>query len=137
MVANKYVILVLTIFGFLFAAIGNVHPQGSGSKPIIVNGNNNESAKANLDWVAQSAGDNQTIIVIARTGTNELTRNLNSKRLQTIRLYLQNMRGISKEKIVTAEGKRVTGKGRVEIYLGGHLFMVFNLVRNKNFAPAG
>jgi len=116
----------------------DVFPQGTQlSDPVTVNGNNNEATKANLDWIAQSAGEQKLIIVIARLGGKESVRSLNRKRLQTIRSYLQNIRGISKERIVTAEGESVGDVGRVEVYLDGHLFMVLSLARNRNFAPKG
>jgi len=103
----------------------------------MADGNNNESAKANLDWLAQNARGDEIVIAIARRGDNESSSRLSGQRLQTVRLYLENTRGMSKERLVTAEGETVRGFGRVEIYVAGKLFMVFTLARNKNFAPQG
>ena len=104
-------------------------------KPIIVNGNNNESTKAELDQLAQTAGDSKLIIMIARLGNAESSRKLNRHRLQMLSSYLETVRAIPKHRIVKAEGESIRGLGRIEVYLDGKLFMIFTLERNKYFAP--
>jgi hypothetical protein len=85
-----------------------------------------------LDLVAQRAGQEDFIIIIARLGTKETSLKLNRERMQLLADYLGNTRGVPKQRIVLAEGERVRGLGRVEIYLGGRLFTVFTINRNKD-----
>jgi hypothetical protein len=114
-----------------------ISQKGQSSKLIMADGNNNETAKANLDWVAQSAGEAKLIIVIARLGLKESKTRVSRRRLETVRMYLENTRAVPRERIITAEGRRVRGFGQAEIYLDGKLFMVFTFARNRNFAPQG
>lgn len=104
-------------------------------EPIIVDGGNNETSKAELDLLAERAAKDKLIILIARLGRAEYSRKLTQQRLGTVRDYLRFTRAISEDQLVTAEGERVRELGRVEAYLDGKLFMVFKLPRNKNFAP--
>lgn len=103
-------------------------------EPTLVNGNNNETTKAELDQLATNAGNNKLIIMIARLGRSEFSRRLSQRRLQTLSSYLETVRAIPKQQIVKAEGGPIQGPGRVEVYLEGKLYMIFTLARNKNFA---
>lgn len=109
------------------------------SKPIIVgehigiDGHECDSTKADFDLIAETAGENGLIIAIARFGKGEFTRKLARRRLQNLRDYLYSTRSINEKRIITAEGERVSGFGRVEVYIGGRLFMVFHMKRNKDF----
>jgi hypothetical protein len=121
-----------------YCLASHIHAQGPARpEPIWVNGDNNETTKTELDLLAQQAGDNQLIITIARLGSAESARRLSRRRLQAVRDYLESVRAIARTRIISAEGERVRGRGRVEVYLGGKLFMVFTLGRNKGFAPEG
>ncbi len=102
--------------------------------PIVVNGDNNETAKAEMDLLAGRA-EGKLIILIARLGNGESSNSLAQRRLRTINDYLKNTRAVPEEKLVTAVGQRVRGAGRIEAYLDGELFMVFELGRNRDFAP--
>lgn len=102
---------------------------------VIVNGNNNETTKAELDRLAQAVGDGKLIIMIARLGHAESSRRLNYRRLQVLSNYLETVRAIPKQRIIKAVGEPMMGLGRIEVYLDGKLFMVFTLKRNRNFAP--
>ena len=62
------------------------------------------------------------LILIARLGTRERDRNLSLARLRYVEEYLQK----KKVQYVLAEGSRVDGLGRFEIYVGGRL---------RNFIP--
>lgn len=104
-------------------------------EPIIVYGSNNETTKAELDLLAEKASNDKLIILIGRLGKGEFSRRLNQQRLRTVRDYLRFTRAISEDRLVIAEGERVSEFGRVEAYLDGKVFMVFRLPRNKNFAP--
>lgn len=103
-------------------------------EPIMVDGNNNETVKAELDLLGEKAGKDKLIILITRLGKGEYSKRLNQRRLRTIGEYLRLTRAISAQRLVTAEGDRVRDVGRIEAYLDGNLFMVFQLDRNKNFA---
>ena len=110
------------------------------AKPIIVDAAFNEDSKANIALLAQSVNEGEGVILIARLGNDESSRNLSRQRLEVVRDYLPvnpglNRQSISDENIVMAYGERVRGKGRIEAYVRGRLFMVFVFMRNKNFAP--
>ena len=106
----------------------------------MVNGSSNEDAKANIALLAQSAHEGDLIILIARLGDRETSTSLNRRRLRTVREYLPvepglNRQPIPDKDIITAIGDRVRGKGRIEAYLRGKLFMIFVFNRNRGFAP--
>jgi len=61
------------------------------------------------------------IIAIARLGASERSGGLNRSRLYIVRATLIEDLGLREEDVVTAEGARVNGYGRVEIYIGGKL----------------
>jgi hypothetical protein len=104
------------------------------SKPIVVNGASYEDSKTHLDFLAERAGDDKLIIMIARLGDGESARNLNRRRLRTARSHQEIVRAIPRERIVIAEGESVRGSGRIEVYLDGKLLMVFLFGKNKDFA---
>lgn len=60
--------------------------------------------------------ENSYVIIIAHLGTGEQMRRLNRTRLEEIKIYLEQIVGA---KVITAEGERVKGFGRVEIYVAG------------------
>jgi hypothetical protein len=128
--------LVLAVAVVLCCAISQVNalqvPQRP--EPIIVYGSNNETTKAELDLLAEKAGKDKLIILIARLGRREFSRRLSQQRLRTVRDYLRFTRAMSENRLITAEGERVSDFGRVEAYLDGKLVMVFRLSPNKNFA---
>ncbi len=62
------------------------------------------------------------LIVVARLGDGENSRELNRRRLYNVRVYLRERARLAADKIVTAEGERVRGYGRLEYYLGGRLY---------------
>ena len=107
------------------------------SKPIQVNGSNNEDSKAALALLAQTINQDEFVILIARAGNGESLRGLNRRRLSVVRSYVNVTRStpIPEQKIVTAQSERVRGRGRIEVYLRGKLFMVFLFDQNKTFEP--
>jgi hypothetical protein len=112
------------------------------SGPYVVEGvdcNDEEHVKALLDDAAITAGQDKTIIIIARLGTREPSRKLIQARLLIVSNYLIETRGVPKNRIISAEGERVRGLGDVEIYVGGRLHVLFRMKRNKGFGgcPAG
>jgi hypothetical protein len=104
------------------------------AKPIVVAGNNCESNKVTWDLIAIESNKNQsTIIMIARLGDEEHSRKYNHRRLHNIFTYLRD-REIPNDRLVRAEGERVSGLGRVDVYLNGRLFAVFPVPRNADLA---
>jgi hypothetical protein len=110
--------------------------QKAPTGPIYGSGSDNESAKAILDLIAQDAGADKLIIIVAHNGDRE-SPNINWRRLKTAGQYFENTRGIPKSRLVTAAGTRVHGSGRLDIYLDGKLSVVFTFRRNRDFAPEG
>lgn len=89
-----------------------------------------------LDAAHGKVGKDDLIIVIARLGDAEQRQELNRRRLHNVRTYLMEFDGRSPETIITAEGERVKGYGRVELYVGGRLFYVLMIRPNADF-PVG
>lgn len=102
--------------------------------PIIRDDNNCESNKAYFDNIAVTAGTDGLVIIIARLGDGDTSRTYNRRRLHNIRTYLNYIREIIPERIITAEGERVRGRGRIEVYIGGRLFIVFTVGPNQDLA---
>jgi hypothetical protein len=123
--------IVIALICFLAFSVP-VAPQTQ--KPLMVGAENNETSKANLDYLAEAAGKDKIIIFIARLGTGERSRTLNRARLRVAREYLQSTRDLPRTRLVIAEGEKLSGQGRMEAYLDNRLFMVFVFERNKNFA---
>jgi hypothetical protein len=99
---------------------------------------NCEGNSARLDVVrnkSREAVGNKVTIAIARLGSGEQSRELNRRRLYTIRAYLTAM-GLSPQRLITAEGERVDGYGRIEVYIGGELVEVLSVERCKDL-PVG
>lgn len=128
--------LALILFLALSIGLGRTVAQDTITpEPRMVNGGNNEDSKAELDLLAQRAGESKLIIMIARRGSKESSRSVSRVRLSTASGFLRSVRGVEKRRIVIGEGERVNGEGRIEVYLDGKLFMVFVFRRNKGFAP--
>ena len=70
------------------------------------------------DLIGAESGERGVLILIARLSSGEKSRTLNRRRLLNVREGLQGTLGII-EPIVIAEGERVNGFGRVEVYSGG------------------
>lgn len=86
----------------------------------------------NAAYVAANAtGPNTLIIAIARLGDGERQRELNRRRLHNVRVYLTQFGwNRAPEAVITAEGERVKGYGRVELYVGGRLFDMIAVKNN-------
>lgn len=79
----------------------------------------------------QSTGEDGLVIAIARLGDGEHRRELNRRRLHNVRVYLTEFDWQrAPETVITAEGERVKGFGRVELYVGGKLVAVLGIKRN-------
>ena len=128
---------VLSIL-LLFGAAGAVSSAAAQSPQIYgapngLSGIDCEGIMSRLDFVAIAAGNtanDQPIIIIARLGRRETNRNLNRRRLIEVAQYLE--RRIPKERIITTQGARIDGLGRIEFYVGGRLNIVFTVRRNRD-----
>lgn len=126
---------LLTAVAMCLVIVGQAAAQSvKAQQPIIVDGSNSETTKSELDLLAQTAGNNDVIILVARLSDKESSRKINQRRLHSVSTYLKAVRAIPEQRIVTAESNPVRGLGRVEAYLCNKLFMVFTLERNKDFA---
>jgi len=83
------------------------------------------------------AGDAGLVIMIAGLGNRERRRHLNHRRLHNARTFLIEFGQRVPETIITAEGERVDGYGRVELYVGGKLFHVLMTNPNDDLAVGG
>ena len=89
-----------------------------------------------LDGAHGKVGKDELIIVIARLGDNEQRQDLNRRRLHNVRTYLVEFDHRSPQTIITAEGDRANGYGRIELYVAGKLFYVLMIRPNADF-PVG
>lgn len=87
-----------------------------------------------LTGAHRTAGDSGLVIMIARLGTRETRKELNDRRLHNARTFLIEFGQRVPQTIVTAEGDRVDGYGRVELYVGGKLFHVLLMSRDDDLA---
>lgn len=102
---------------------------------IEVRPTNCETHIAILDIAEQNAGRNELIIMIGRLGGGERSRELNRRRLHSARAYLTKYRGVrSPGSIIIAEGERVAGYGRIELYIGGKLHSAFAVRQNAELS---
>jgi len=102
-------------------------------EPGGIDGINCETTKSYMDNAVIEAGEDKSIIIIARLGSGEGSSKVVRRRLYTLNGYLVETRGVSKERVITAEGERVRGLGQVEVYVGGKLFIIFKMKRNGDF----
>ena len=127
----------LAVFSACVALAMSALAQDQSDKPRVFerfDGTHCETTKAELDLIAEQAGQEGSIIIISDLGTREVSRALNRRRAHILAEYLHMTRAIAKDRIVTAEGERVRGLGRVEIYIKGRLFTVFTINHNKDLA---
>lgn len=92
-------------------------------------------AKAILHGCAQDAGSDP-LIVIARLGKGESSQRLNSQRLRSIHDFLVKLQTpplIPSDRLVLAQGERVSGLGRIEVYVKGKLQSVLPQERGKSY----
>lgn len=125
----------LAISLLLFCAVAAPTAQNKAHvEAINASDNNCESNKAYFDYIDINTPENELIIIIARLGNGETSRMYNRRRLHNIRTYLNRIREIPNQRIITAEGEQVRGRGRIEVYSGGRLMIVFTVGRNQDLA---
>ncbi len=64
---------------------------------------------------------NGFLIAVARLGNGDKARNLNQQRLNAAKQWLVGKARFPANKLILAEGEKVSGNGRVEFYIGGVL----------------
>ena len=96
---------------------------------------NCEQYSADIDRMrsqfSELIGRSDYIILVARSGMGERSRELNRRRLHNVSERLK-AAGIEADKIVIAEGERVAGLGRVEIYASGRKIESLRASRNQD-----
>jgi hypothetical protein len=131
---NRKLFIILSLVLMLCLGLSNhVGAQNQNPlEPIIAtaDGGYCEGTKAILDRFCIEARNDGIIILVARLGNGEVSRKFNRERLQHINYYLNVTRGIPKNRLVLADGERVRGLGRVEIYAEGKLMLVLTVKRN-------
>src|SRR4051794_4943783 len=76
-------------------------------EPIMVNAGQNDDSKAQLDLLAQTAGNSKLIILIHRLGNGESQPVVGRRRLRTATWYLENVRAVEKQRLIIGKGERV------------------------------
>ncbi len=82
--------------------------------------------------VPTELAEGRKTIVIARLGNGERSRELNRRRLFNVQTFLSRYKTIGAENIIAAEGEKVRGYGRVEIYVGGKLLETLTVLKNED-----
>lgn len=96
---------------------------------------NCENHIAVLEAANHDAGKDGLIILIGRLGSGDNKLDLNRHRLHSARAYLTDYLNVrSPNTVIIAEGERVHGYGRIDIYVGGKLYYVFAIKANADFA---
>jgi hypothetical protein len=131
--------LLLVLVLYLASVGGTAAQNQSATDPLTLQPPDNcEGNAARLDVVRNKstvAGENKVTIAIAKLGIGEQSRELNRRRLYSVRTYLTAM-GLPSQRLITAEGERVQGHGRIEVYIGGELVEVLSVKRCKDL-PVG
>ena len=128
-------VVLLTAAGTLATVPPVVQGDLAQSPRIEASPTNCETHIAILDIAHQDAGQVGLIIMIAHLGDGERSRELSQHRLHSARAYLTEYRAVrSPGTIIIAEGERVTGYGRIELYIGGKLHTVFAIRRNADLS---
>jgi hypothetical protein len=121
---------MLLLFLFVSGPIG-VGAQDPTWKPPEARVNNCEANDHYLDTAHQLAGDNSIIIAVAHLGNGERNPELNRRRLHNVRAYLTSFAWKRRpDTVITAEGEKVNGNGRVDIYVRGGLWAALAVKRN-------
>jgi hypothetical protein len=110
------------------SALASVNTASSqsraGDKVIELKSESCEIDEANFSIVMNAAlekvKDGGSLIAIARLGTGDRANNLNRERLRSTKLWLGRA-DFPANKLVVAEGERMSGNGRVDFYIGGVL----------------
>ena len=107
----------------MYVAVGSAQNRMH-NPPLELRSANCEIDESNFNIVRVDAlerlGEDDFLIVIARLGSGDRSRDLNRRRLSATREWF-NKAAFPTNRLVLAEGERVRGNGRVEFYVGGVL----------------
>jgi hypothetical protein len=131
--ATLLLVLWLTLAGSSISVKGQKDESVTRSAEIEIKPTNCERHILILEDAHHAASKDGLIILIARLGNGENRQDLNHRRLHNARFYLTQYLNLrAPETIVTAEGERVKGYGRIEIYISGKLHDALALKRNAD-----
>ena len=85
--------------------------------------------------ISEGLGRDSLVIAVARLGDGETSRELNRRRLYNLRVRWKAF-GLPANRLIVAEGERVNGYGRVELYVSGKLYDTFVVRRNGDLCLA-
>ena len=119
---------------WIIGATSTCHAQNpNASKKTVPE--NCEEHSATLDMmrneVLWGSGKDSLVIAVARLGNGEISRELNRRRLYNLGVHWKDY-GLPAERLILAEGERVKGYGRLELYVSGKLFDVLLVKRGKD-----
>jgi hypothetical protein len=124
-------LLICWITVILFAGAAGAGTQDKATKPAALLPSDCEANIAALSAANHDAGQDGLVIAIARLGDGESRRELNRRRLHNVRVYLTEFDWKRDPKtLILAEGERVKGYGRVELYVKGMQYHVLAVKRN-------
>jgi hypothetical protein len=131
----KFVYVALIVCGLVLSSHAYAQSNQNSDHYIVtsVDCEDEEQTKLLLDHAILTAGKDKSIIIIARLGIGESSRKIIRRRLSAVSRYLVETRGISKSRVIPAEGERVRDLGYVEVYVGGNLFILFKMKRSRDF----
>ena len=124
---------LVLLFFLLIASSVTVAAQGKSLTPPYSTPQHCEVNDNLLDTSHHLAGDDTVIIAVAHLGTGERNPALNRRRLHNVKAYLTSFGWKRRlDTVVTAEGERVKGFGRVDIYVRGEHWATLALRRNQD-----
>lgn len=115
----------LTVALLTFASVATASSQSqSGVEVIELKSESCEIDEANFSVVMNAALEKTVnggfLIAIARHGRGDKKNDLNRERLRSTKAWLSKVK-FPIDKLILAEGERVSGGGRVDFYIGGML----------------
>jgi hypothetical protein len=124
--------IILTAVIILIVNVNQAIAQSNDNFRLIeANANACELNSAHVDYIRNETSESdERIFIIFRAGDGEGTKT-NVRRLNIVRRFLRNNKGLGGDKVIYARGEKVKGKGRVEFYVGGELRLVTLAKRGK------
>lgn len=130
---------IVLFFGFIFilCCLFSIESIGQIKAETVIESDDNcekhIAAYDNIKMFAENPPYPEPIIVIiARLGDRESSPKLNQQRLAIAKKSLVFPIDYPAEKIVTAQGDKIKGKGQVEFYVNGRFLIAFKVGRKKN-----
>lgn len=121
----------LVMWMLMTASISFAQEQSTDTSLVPTTPGNCETNASDLNTVAKDElSRDGVVIAIARLGNKETSRIHNRRRLVAVDHGLVKS-GLPAQRVITAEGERVEGYGRVELYAAGKLRMVILANPNK------